>query len=272
MAILAKLFVEANGEINMTRTFITLMLCSLLSLASVARPPHANSALQSPASGAALPTVDQVIENYVKALGGKTALEKITSRTLKGAIEWGDLMGTAEHYFKAPNKYMSVTTLSGISGEGVYREGFNGIAGWSISLTGNQRDWSGPEVALAQRNRDFYKELRLKTIYPSIALKGKEKIGDKEAYVLELTPASGRPDKLYFDVATGLLLRHAYVMEGSQGSSEYEYNYDDYREVNGVKVAFLHRRAKPSNITIRVSEVKFNLDLDDAKFNRPTAQ
>ena len=248
------------------------MLCSLLNLASIAKQPQVNSLLQSPADGPVLPTVDQVLDNYVKALGGKAALEKLTSRAIKGEIEWNDGTGTAEHYLKAPNKYVSVTTLEGIIMDGTLHDGFNGSAGWTLGLAGNLRDWSSAEVALAQRFRDFYKELRLKGLYQSITLKSKEKIGNKEAYVLELTPTAGRPEKMYFDLATGLLLRHEYALEGAQGVLTYEYNYDNYREVDGVKVAFTIRRMKPSKWTLQVTEVKHNLNLDDAKFNKPAAK
>jgi hypothetical protein len=251
---------------------MTFIFFSLLSLASAVKLGYVTSSIQSPPSSASLPTADQVLDNYVQALGGKAALEKVTSRMIKGEIEWNDGEGTAEHYFKAPNKYMSVTNLVGIITHGVLRDGFNGAAGWTVNVTGAQRDWSSAEVARAQRHRDFYKELRLKTLYQSITLKGKEKIGNKDVYVLELRPTEGRPEKMYFDLATGLLLRHEYAIDGAQGVTNYEYNYDDYREVDGVKVAFTIHRGKPSKWTIKVSEVKSNLNLEDEKFNKPAAK
>lgn len=256
----------------MTMTRIIFILFFLLSLASAVKQRDYNSLIQSPASSTPLPTVDQVLDHYVQALGGKAALEKLTSRSFKGEIEWNDGTGTAEHYFKAPNKYMSVTTLVGIVTDGILLDGFNGSAGWTVNFAGAQRDWSSAEVARAQRHRDFYKELRLKTLYQSTTFKGIEKIGNKETYVLELTPTAGRPEKMYFDVATGLLLRHEYAIDGAQGATTYEYNYDDYQEVDGVKVAFTIRRMKPSKWTIKVSEVKHNLNLEDEKFNKPTAK
>ncbi len=38
------------------------------------------------AKAAPLPTVDDILDKYVKAVGGKEAIEKITSRSMKGSF------------------------------------------------------------------------------------------------------------------------------------------------------------------------------------------
>ncbi len=52
----------------------------------------------------AIPTVDQILDKYVRAIGGKAAVEKITSRVMKGSLVAP--VGTAplEIYEKLPNK------------------------------------------------------------------------------------------------------------------------------------------------------------------------
>ena len=45
--------------------------------------------------------------------------------------------------------------------------------------------------------------LRMKDHFPKLSLKGIEKNGDSEVYVIEATPAEGRTRILFFDVAPG---------------------------------------------------------------------
>ena len=48
-----------------------------------AKAPEANTAKAT----AAEPTVDQILDRYVEATGGRQAVEKITSRVAKGTLE-----------------------------------------------------------------------------------------------------------------------------------------------------------------------------------------
>jgi hypothetical protein len=58
-----------------------------------------------PKVGEAPPTLEQILDKYVQALGGKAALLSPTSRVMKGAIEAPAIgaKGTIEIYAKAPD-------------------------------------------------------------------------------------------------------------------------------------------------------------------------
>lgn len=239
----------------MKKMLIATLLCSMLSIVSCSSNPGAE----------AIPTPDQIIDKYVQALGGQAAIEKLTSRVIKGSIEWGETTGVAEHYLKAPNKYMSVTAFS----DRKLQEGFNGRSGWGLDPKGRLIEWTSNEIAVSERSRDFYKEIRLKSLYPTIVFKEKEKVLDRDAYELELTPASGKPEFMYFDAETGLLVKHAFEMDAPQGPRPFVYYYQDYKDVDGVKVPFTITRRKPTPYTIKVSEVIHNLTIDDERFNKP---
>jgi len=104
-------------------------LILFLTLAMVL-PANRSSARQSE------PTLDQVLEKYVQAVGGKTAFDKLTSRVTLQDVTGGDATQTVEIYEKAPNKRLimvssggSVQTLNGFDGaiawvknQGVVRE------------------------------------------------------------------------------------------------------------------------------------------------------
>jgi len=218
-----------------------------------------------------LPTVDAVLEKYVSATGGRAAIEKIKSRVSKGTFEiasFAGVKGTVEIYEKAPNKQVAFLNIPGI---GTDAEGFNGTIAWELEPdSGVAHEKSGLELASARRDAEFYGELKFKEMYPRMTLKGVEKVGASAAYVIEAVPAEGSAEHFYFDTETGLLVRHDSVEEGDGGKKPVEEYYSDYRAVDGIKVPFALRQKSPgTELTIKLTEVKQNVAVDDAKFNKP---
>ncbi|HZM91178.1 MAG TPA: hypothetical protein VFF31_31950 [Blastocatellia bacterium] len=250
----------------MKRT-ITILMCSFIAVAAVAQ----GGPLRVP-QGAALPTADQILEKYVQTLGGKAALEKITSTASKGTFEIPAFgaTGSAEMWEKAPNK----TALKlDIPGFGLVLEGFNGTVAWSQDPQSGLREKTGAELAATKLDADFYKPLRLKQLYPKIAVKGKEKVGDKDMYVLTATPAEGSPETWYFDAATGLLAQMDLERESPQGKMAVQVFQEDYKEVDGIKIPHTVRQVTSAfTIIIKLQEVKHNVAVDETKFNKPVAQ
>jgi hypothetical protein len=223
------------------------------------------------AKAAALPTVDAILDSHVKAVGGKEAIEKITSRSMKGSLDleaFGVAGAPVEMFAKAPNK--SATKID-ITGFGVVNQVFDGTTAWDSNPMIGLRELSGLELAQKKRENDFYQTLNLKKHYPKLEVKGKEKVGSYETYVIEATPAEGSPEKLYFDVNTGLLVRHDAEVESPQGKLLMESYLEDYKVVDGVKIAHTMKSVNPAmTIVIKITEVKNNVEIDDAKFNKPS--
>ncbi|HEY7544364.1 MAG TPA: hypothetical protein VID27_05760, partial [Blastocatellia bacterium] len=157
-----------------------------------------------------------------------------------------------------------------IAGFGLVREGFNGTVAWEDNPQTGMREKSGVELTDAKRDADFYREIKLKTIYTKMTLKGKEKVGDKEAYVIDAVPAEGTPEKWFFDTQSGLRIRSDAERESPQGKVLIESYLGDYREVDGIKIPFSIRQVTPAfSIIIKIMEVKHNVPIEDAKFNKP---
>jgi hypothetical protein len=245
-----------------------LAIAVLTLLASVSA--LAQSAEKKP--DAAMPTTDQILDKYVQALGGKAAIEKHTSRVTKGVMEiptFG-LSGTMETYEKAPNKSLLIITIGGF---GEIKEGFDGTMAWADHPQTGLRDKTGGELADTKLEADFYRPLRLKALYPKMMVKGKEKVGEREAYVIEATPAAGSTEKWYFDTQTGLLIRSDAERETPEGKMAFETHFEDYKEVDGIKAPFTLRISNPAvSIVAKLQEVKHNVEIEDAKFNKPAAK
>lgn len=239
----------------MKRLTITILLCSLLGMASCS----------SKSGTPSMPTADQVLDSYVKALGGQAAIARVNTRFTKASIEMRGATGKVENYAKSPSKYMSVTETP----EGTIREGFDGAAGWGIDPTGRLREWTPDEIALSMRNRSLHRDIEFKSLYTNIKVVGQEPVEGRPAYVLEMTPKAGKAEKMFFDVQTGLLLEHEYEVVGPQGSRPFLYFYDDYKDVDGVKMPFTIKRIKPSGYTLKINEVQNNIAINDDQFKRP---
>ncbi|MBI1749910.1 MAG: hypothetical protein HY234_06905 [Acidobacteria bacterium] len=217
---------------------------------------------------ATLPTADQVLAKYVQAVGGKAAIEKLSSRVTKGTVDpgGGPVLGL-EINEKAPDKFLSQVDVPGL---GAVRQGFDGTVAWESNPQQGVQELGGTMLAAARRNAQFYRWLRMRELFAKLDVPGTTKVGDREAYVLEATPQAGYAERFYFDTETGLLLRREYKVDGPDNVIAFEMYYDDYREVDGIKLPFALRRVGPDNVLLlRYSEIKHNVALDDARFAKP---
>ena len=89
-----------------------------------------------------------------------------------------------------------------------------------------------------------------------MTLKGKEGIGKRAAYVIEATPREGNPEEWRFNVQTGLLTQ-----------IDDTYFFDDYREVDGVKLPFtVHTSSEVGKLVARFDEIRHNIPFEEARF------
>jgi hypothetical protein len=217
----------------------------------------------------ALPALDEVLKKHVEAVGGKAAIEKANSRLEKGTLEIPAMgaSGTIEVYAKAPNKMLTVVT---IDGAGVFLQGYDGKIGWDKDPFQGLRELSGSELATRRRGSEFFLELKFKELYPKAAVTGKSKVGEREVYVVEATPVDGEPEKFYFDAQSGLMLRNDSVVDSPQGRMPTETYFEDYKAVDGIMRPHTLRQTNSAiSFVIKVTEVKHNAAIEDAKFAKP---
>lgn len=225
-------------------------------------------------TGAALaqtPTAEQVLEKYIEALGGKAALEKRTSMVEKGTVDvtFAGVTATAEMYSKAPDKALMIFDVESY---GQVKQGFDGKTAWSDSPEGGLRELTGSQAEIAKRGAAFNPALKWRELYSKAELKGKEKVGERDAWVVVLTPDKGSPTTEYFDTESGLLLKRASPATGDQGDYTAISEFSDYRDVEGVKHPFTIKQTIPmGDLIIKLTDVKVNVPIEDAKFAKPAA-
>ena len=197
-----------------------------------------------------MPSVDSILDKYLEASGGKKAFEKITSRISTGTVEITALgmTGTAELNEQAPDRSSLIIVAPGL---GTMQRTFDGNRAWLQDPLQGFIRFSGFGLEIAKASAVFNKQTKLKELYPSALLIGKEKLGGRDTYVVRMGF-----EKWYFDVEGGLLLR--------KGNTY----YDDYREVDGIKLPFKMRDEVFSGVGLiyQLTEIKHNVKIDEAKF------
>jgi len=257
----------------MLKNRLAFAICAALALGLAAHAQTPGRTAAPPETVAPpLPTVGQILDRSVVAAGGRDAWMKLTSRVTTGTIDVPamNLSGTIELSEKAPNHVLVVVTIAGAS----FRQGFDGAVGWTDDPQNGLRKQSGAELAEARRDADFYHGLNLRQLYSKLTLSGTEKIGDRTAYVIVADlPEGGEPDRFYFDSQTGLRVRVVSQHHDAEGPIEYRVDYDDYREVDGVKLPFaIHQTSGNSTLIIKIGGVRHNVEIPDSQFSKSTVQ
>jgi hypothetical protein len=213
-----------------------------------------------------LPSADEVLKHYDAAIGGREAWAKLHTRVSKGTIE----IPAIEVHMKAPNSILVVINLGGA----IIKQGFDGTTAWSDDPRNGLRELAGGELEDERRESDFYHALDLKKFYSNMTVTGREKVDDHDTFVVEATPvAGGDPDKLYFDVTTGLEVRSVNHRHTPEGSLEFAADIKDYREVDGIKVPFtVEQSSAQSAFTIKFTDVTHNQELADSQFAKPALE
>jgi photosynthetic reaction center cytochrome c subunit len=214
------------------------------------------------------PQADQLFDKYLKAVGGAAAVDKVTSRVMKGTITFGDRNIPIDIFSKDPEKRISFTHTP--DGDSV--TAFDGHEGWLGAPGHPPREMHGPEIEAAAMDADLHFAVHLKQMFSEAKVRGKEKVGDHDAYLVVGQREGKTPLRLYFDEQSGLLVRLVRFGETPLGRLPTQIDYADYRQVDGERIPFRWTLARPSGLfTIQVSEVKDNVPVDDAKFAKPPA-
>jgi len=226
---------------------------------------------------------EQILAKYVDALGGEPALRRITARKITATTEVpADVRGVGpavhaltQQYFKAPNQWV----ITSQTANGTTAMGFDGTVAWRQDARGVVTETTGavPVIPLprVKRNADFYEPLNLKQGYARLVTRGTVKVRDRDAYLVVGFPDGDLPEQLFFDAQTGLLVRKETATATAFGDYTLQTDYDDYRDVGGVKFPYLVRAIGISPAdggTTHIEKVDINPQLDAGMFTKPVSK
>jgi len=213
-----------------------------------------------------VPTPDQVLRNYVQALGGADAIRKLTSLTETGTTVVGSRETTVEVFDQSPDKRTVVIHLP--AGENV--TAFNGVEGWTAAPHRPFRKMPSGDLPGEKMDADLQFALHIKDLLGDLKPGPSEKLRGQDAYQL-IAEKNGYPAaRLYFSKESGLLLRVLRYSPSPLGLNPTRIDYEDYRPVDGVKIPYRWTVAHPfGQLTVQVTNAEANVPIDNRKFEKP---
>jgi len=223
-------------------------------------------------------TVDEVIEKSVTAMGGRAAMEKIKTRSMTGTLALstpaGDIPGTVEVQNAAPNKMRLVikADLSAFgAGQLLIDQRFDGTNGFMINSMQGDQPITGDQLESMKANSFPHLFLDYKAKGVKATLTGKEKVGERDAFVVVLEPSTGPPIRQFIDAESFLPVRSmAKISTPQTGVLEQTADASDFREVDGVKVPFsLRLTSSMQSVSMTFTKCENNVAIDDKLFSKP---
>lgn len=203
-------------------------------------------------------TADELFQKTIAAAGGEANLRKHhsleTRFTLK--IETQGVDGVGRICKLGPNLRTEEVVLKGAGKEiGRIRDYFDGKAGGTdVSFSGSAVK-TGAALVDAAAEADFNRLLDWNKLYRTVKIKGTAKVGEEEAYQVELKPENGSPVTDFISTKSFLVVKR--ILPG--GVTE---TLKDYRAVDGVMMPFTRLVTGPiGDEEIKVTSARFDIPL-----------
>jgi hypothetical protein len=216
------------------------------------------------------PKPDTVLDKYIQAVGGADRLAKLTSYAGKGSatLFGGGFKSPVELYVKGPNQ----RTLIIHQELGNKTMTFDGRAGWLASAVTPVpvMELTGGELDGARLDAELSIPGRVKQLLTNWRAALPRDVNGHTVNVLQGTGTGGLTATLFFDVESGLLTRVVRYANSAMGRVPTQIDFEDYRDVAGVKVPFKWSFAWVSGRdVVELTEVQPNVAIDAAKFAKP---
>jgi hypothetical protein len=243
------------------------------------------------------PAAEQIIEKYLKAIGGAEKLASVKSFVATGkSVGFGGLGGGASVtlYAKAPDQRTLVIDYKDAPGRGDTTRSDNGKIGWlrtplnvlgEYELSGGELDGARLDALMSFPGdiKKFLTKLRVgltTTISdlpaPSSQASKEENVMLGQDRLVDVVQGNGPRDMLatlYFDHESGLLLRMIRYARSPIGRVPTQIDFADYRDVGGVKMPFRTTFAwLNGRDAIRLDQVKLNTEIDSKVFEKPASR
>ncbi len=221
-------------------------------------------------------TADQILDKYIEAIGGASAVAKLTSFVAKGTYEGFDsdfAKVPVDVYAKSPNLRATVVHMVG----GEVTSTYDGREAWVaeptdlaplpvIQLVGANLGGARLDAQLLFPGQIKQVLTNWRVNFPAVT------IDDHPMQVVQGTTPDGTRVKLYFDKTSGLLVRQTRYSPTAVGTVAARVDYSDYRALPGlgVKVPYNWQITwVDGRSTMTLESVQPNGAIDAAKFAKP---
>ena len=240
------------------------------------------------------PAGDQILDQYLQAIGGAQRLASVKSFVATGASVGFGGFGGGGHvhiYAKFPDQRTTKIQFDASTGRGDSVRTYNGRVGFIKTPLAVLTDYelTGAELAGAKLDAELSFPGQIKQVLTDLRVslpitisdlpgpssqtskETAEGIGqDRLVNVVQGVGPQGTLATLYFDQKSGLLLRMVRYGKTPIGRVPTQVDYTDYRDVGGIKMPFhLTFAWLDGRDAIQLSEIKTNVPIDESNFDQP---
>ncbi len=225
----------------------------------IARPDPTEGATPAPAGV----TAQTVLDAYIKAIGGKMAVEKVKDIKKVYTTTVQGMEATLTEYNKAPDLYSMDMKVGGMVLQAIT---YDGKRAKLKSMMG-EKELEDMQLDEVKRSAYAFPELHYADLGQVPQLMGIVDLNGVKAYRVNVkTLPGGRFDE-YYDVATGLKLRRKEHQSQEGGASaQVITDYGDYRAVNGVLLPHTLQQGGAMEMTLKATEISVNKGIAAAVF------
>jgi hypothetical protein len=221
-------------------------------------------------------TADEIVEKFIKTVGGMERIAAVKSLRRTGRFSGGGGFeaGVVEEN-RRPNLVRQEFNIQGMVGVVAY----DGRAGWKIEPWNGKKDaepLGEEEMKGIVEDSDLDGPLvnhRQKGV--KVEYVGTDEVEGTDAYKLKVTLASGDVRFYYMDTDYFVPIKIDTKRMVRGAEREYETILGDYKEVNGWYLPFSVEsgvKGSPNRQKITYDKIEANVALDDARFRAPAAK
>jgi len=222
-----------------------------------------------------VPSVDQVLDKYMQAIGGAQNVSRVTSFVATGKSTgyrgFGG-GGVVDVSAQAPDKRATHISFPEYPDRGVSVRTYDGRTGWiatplavvpKYELGGSERDGARIDAQLSF-------PAQIKQALTDLRVGLPTTIEDKDVTVVQGNGPNGTLATMYFDDTSGLLVRVVRYGRSPIGRVPTQVDYSDYRDVGGIKFPFRWTFAwLDGRDQFEFSGVRLNVPIDAGTFGEP---
>jgi hypothetical protein len=223
----------------------------------------------APSATPSLPSSDEILQKYIEAIGGLASLSRVKTAKIQGTVtNASGTSGTFELDQAAPGKGYEVVTTQ----RGTRERVLNGQQGWEKTAYGIN-SLAFQQLQDLKLALPLFGILQLRDQFAKFDAPTADRIDDHDVYQVPATRADGKRERLYFDIASGLLVRRISETASLVGTIPDEVDFADYREVEGIKIPATIRMSavdtqNPTSVR-KIEDVGLNAAIEETRFDKP---
>jgi hypothetical protein len=207
-------------------------------------------------------TAQKVIDNYITAIGGQAAVDKVKDLKREYTTSVQGMTATMTEYNKAPNQYAMQMKMGTMTMQDIVFDGKKGKAG---GMQG-EKALEGDDLQEIMNSVYAFPELHYKDLNKTIELTGVVDVNGKKAYRMKVSDPDGASFTDYYDVKTGLKLRRSEMQGSGQHMAQVNTDYSDYSAEGGILFPHTVKQNAGMDITFTATKISVNQGIDASVF------